>query len=257
MLHHLFKLIISNSEKQKVINTIPFSYTIRRSQRAKKTRIIVTIDKIEVVAPLRVSTKKIHAFVSSQQEWVIGATDKFKTKLKPKKLLPKQYVDGVSIPFAGQQIKLKLKPSSINKVKIERLEQEFIIHFPNISEGKEKNELIQIALVDWLKQQALTAVENCVSLHADKYKLNPRKIRIKTQKSRWGSCGIHNDINLNWLLILAPADVLEYVVVHELCHIKERNHSARFWQLVEAHLPEYKKSRKWLKQNGSQLMQGL
>jgi predicted metal-dependent hydrolase len=257
MSFNFFKFLISTSEKEKAIKTLPFTYTIRRSQRAKKARIIVTTEKIEVVAPLRVSTSKIHAFVVSRQDWVIGATDKIGKKQKLKKLAPEQYIDGASVPFRGQQMRLKLKPTSSNKVKIELLEQELIILFPHQWTGDKNSKLIQHTLIDWMKQQAIGAVQSCVAIHAHKYKLNPRKIRIKSQKSRWGSCGIHNDINLNWLLILAPPDVLEYVVVHELCHIKERNHSAQFWQLVEAHLPDYKKARKWLKQNGGSLMQGL
>ena len=87
--------------------------------------------------------------------------------------------------------------------------------------------------------------------------LYPRFIKIKTQKSRWGSCGIHNDINLNWLLILAPPQVMEYVVIHELCHIKERNHSQKFWLLVKSHLADYQIQRNWLKKEGRRLMQGL
>ena len=217
----------------------------------------MTTENIEVVAPIRVSTSKIHAFVKAQKDWVLDATDKIEKRQKPKKLGSEHYVDGVFVPFLGQKIRLIVEPSSLRRVKIELLEQGLKAHLPKQCVADENSELIRHALIDWMKQQALAAVESCVELHAHKYNLNPRKIRIKTQKSRWGSCGIHNDINLNWLLILAPSDVLEYVVVHELCHIKERNHSVRFWQLVEAHLPEYQKSRKWLKQNGRRLMQGL
>ncbi|MDD5272957.1 MAG: M48 family metallopeptidase, partial [Methylovulum sp.] len=90
--------------------------------------------------------------------------------------------------------------------------------------------------------------------HGAKRQLLPRSVIIKTQKSRWGSCGIHNDININWLLIMAPPEVLEYVVVHELCHIQVRNHSAQFWALVAEHLPDYQSPRQWLKQQGGDLM---
>jgi predicted metal-dependent hydrolase len=108
-----------------------------------------------------------------------------------------------------------------------------------------------------MKNQAKTEVMRFIELHAKKYHLYPRFIRIKTQKSRWGSCGIHNDINLNWLLVLAPPQVMEYVVVHELCHIKERNHSQKFWHLVKLHLPDYQIQRNWLKKEGRCLMLGL
>ena len=85
----------------------------------------------------------------------------------------------------------------------------------------------------------------------------PRTLNIKNQKSRWGSCGIHNDIQINALLIIAPPAVLEYVVVHELCHIQICNHSPQFWALVADHLPDYKTPHHWLKQHGNRLMQGF
>ncbi len=147
--------------------------------------------------------------------------------------------------------------SSLKKVKIELCEQQFKVYLADLAMPQDKNEAIRFALINWMKQQAAKRVKEYVAHHAKKYNLHPRYIRIKTQKSRWGSCGIHNDININWLLILAPAEVLEYVVVHELCHIKERNHSINFWDLVEKQLPEYNKQRLWLKRHGSSLMQGL
>jgi predicted metal-dependent hydrolase len=108
-----------------------------------------------------------------------------------------------------------------------------------------------------MKQRSKQHVEQLVRQHADKKQLFPQAVRIKTQKSRWGSCGIRNDININWLLIMAPPEVLEYVVVHELCHIRVRNHSIHFWALVGEHLPDYKRHRYWLKKHGNSLMKGL
>ena len=240
-----------------MIKTLPFKYSIRRSQRAKKTRIIVTTDKIEVVAPLRVSTSKIHAFVEAQQDWIVTATDKVEAKRKKiSRLSPEVYKDGVVVPYQGMQAGIRLKSHALNKVKIDYNDQCFTIYLP-VGFEEDNSELIRLTLTEWMKKKALKKVNNYVALHADKYNLVPRYIKIKTQKSRWGSCGIHNDINLNWLLILAPSEVMEYVVVHELCHIKERNHSARFWQLVAAHVPDYQRQRNWLRQNGMSLMQGL
>jgi predicted metal-dependent hydrolase len=241
-----------------MINTLSFKYTIRRSHRATKTRIVVTTEKIEVVAPMRVSARQIHAFVSMKQDWVVKAQNKLNIEVKAqKKWGAAHYSDGVLVPYQGQQIKLSLQPSSVKKVKIELHEQEFKICFSACSPGQDDSELIRLSLMDWMKAQARKRVTTYVALHAEKYQLYPRLVKIKTQKSRWGSCGIHNDIHINWLLIMAPPEVLEYVVVHELCHIKERNHSTRFWSLVEQHLPEYQKQRLWLRQHGRRLMQGL
>lgn len=232
---------------------LTFSYTIRRSQRAKKTRIIVTPEKIEVVAPLGVSEQAIHNFVKDHKTWVEVTSKKVKLRKKNiKKITPVNYNNGALVPFRGNQVRIKLEQAlSLNKIKVELdKENEFIIFVPK---SNHNSDLIRLALIEWMKKQAYKDVEGYIKLYANKYNLYPRNVRIKTQKSRWGSCGIHNDININWLLILAPPEVLAYVVVHELCHIKERNHSARFWQLVEAHFPAYQKQRNWLKKNGGSL----
>jgi hypothetical protein len=211
-----------------------------------------------VVAPLKVSHRQIHKFVSLKQDWVVNAFKKVKIKAKTvKKWGVDEYKEGVLIPFQGQQLLISLQVSGLKKVKIELFEQKLMVFLPNQIIQHDKNEFIRCALINWMKKQAKSMVSDYVDLHAERFNLYPRFIKIKTQKSRWGSCGIHNDININWLLILAPSEVLEYVVVHEICHIKERNHSASFWALVEKHLPEYKKQRQWLKQNGNSLMQGL
>ena len=80
------------------------------------------------------------------------------------------------------------------------------------------------------------------------------RVTIRHQRTRWGSCSARGNLNFNCLLVLTPPEVLDYVVVHELCHRKELNHSSRFWAEVERVLPDYTASRKWLKENGSQMI---
>ena len=84
--------------------------------------------------------------------------------------------------------------------------------------------------------------------------IRPSKIIIKDQKSLWGSCNSRREIRLNWRLVLMPQFVMDYIIIHELCHIKQMNHSKEFWKLVESHCPSYKESKYWLKENGAMLM---
>jgi predicted metal-dependent hydrolase len=171
-------------------------------------------------------------------------------------LAPARYSHGAVVSYQGERYKLIVRPSTLKKIKIEFCGH-FIAHMPESLIAKEHSDDIKMALTRWMQQQSKIQVERFVKLHAPKKQLFPRSIHIKTQKSRWGSCGIHNDIHINWLLIIAPPAVLEYVVVHELCHIRERNHSRHFWALVAEHLPAYHHHQRWLKEHGSHLMLGL
>lgn len=103
--------------------------------------------------------------------------------------------------------------------------------------------------------QARNVFEQKVRYYAGLMNVTYGRIAIRDQKTRWGSCSAEGNLNFNWRLIFAPAGVLDYVVVHELAHRKEMNHSARFWAVVEMYMPEYKKYRNWLKENGNVLHQ--
>ncbi len=92
-----------------------------------------------------------------------------------------------------------------------------------------------------------------VSYYATKHGFEFKKIRISSARTRWGSCSTLGTLSFTWRLVLAPLDVLDYVVVHELCHLSELNHSKKYWGLVEEILPDYKARRTWLKENGGRL----
>lgn len=220
-------------------------------------RIIVTLGKVEVVAPPKAAEHRIHQFVQAKQQWIIQTLAKIEAhSLHHKSLAPAVYGHGAEVPYRGASYKLAVTASKLKRIKIEFAEQ-FIAHVPEALMIEEHSAAIKDALIRWMKKQSKVQVEHWVKRHAETKQLFPQTIKIKTQKSRWGSCGIHNDININWLLIIAPPEILEYVVVHELCHIKIRNHSAHFWALVGEHLPDYQQRRQWLKKHGSSLMMGL
>jgi predicted metal-dependent hydrolase len=237
---------------------LPFDYQIRRSQRAKKTRIVVKHDKIEIVSPPQIPEHKLHEFIHKQQAWVLQALTTVEQRRQTiTSLAPDAYCHGVKVPYRGEVFLLTIKSSLSQKVSLSFDENTgFLLQGP-YTQKLEHNEGIRLTLIDWMMKQAGLEATSYINKHASRYQLQPRSLRIKEQKSRWGSCGVRDDINLNWLLILAPPSVLEYVVVHELCHLRHRNHSAAFWDLVAEHMPDYQQHRKWLKQHGQRLMQGI
>lgn len=111
--------------------------------------------------------------------------------------------------------------------------------------------------IEQLREQAKTRIAERVQHYAPIVGVSYGRITIRTQHTRWGSCSSKGNLNFNCLLALAPKHVMDYVVVHELCHRKELNHSERFWKEVERVLPDYKAQRKWLRENGNEMTSRL
>ncbi len=104
--------------------------------------------------------------------------------------------------------------------------------------------------MSWLERRALEDARGWVRRYGVELGAYPTRIRIGNQKTIWGSCSTRGVVSLNWRLIATPRQVFEYVVVHELCHLIERNHGPRFWRLVQSLMPDYHERRAWLKQHG-------
>lgn len=112
---------------------------------------------------------------------------------------------------------------------------------------------VRAALKAALAQRALERIRERLNEFAPRIGGEFGRVAIRDQRSRWGSCSSKRNLNFNWKLIMAPPQVLDYVVIHELCHLHEFNHSARFWKLVAAQMPEYEAWKKWLKVHGDEL----
>lgn len=229
------------------------AYTVKRSKRAKLARVIVTADKVEVVVPLGTPAQWVQQWVHSKQAWIANTSAKLRAQAsQTPSLAPLNYVDGMSVPFAGQHYPLQVITTTLKRAKLE-FNAHFIVSIPHTLTAAEHSTVIKTLVWQWLKNSAKQRIEQIIARHAPRRQLFPGKLALKTQKSRWGSCSTQNNININWLLILAPPEILEYVVVHELCHIREKNHSAQFWALVAEHLPHYQQQRDWLKRHGTTL----
>ncbi|WP_045223465.1 M48 family metallopeptidase [Methyloterricola oryzae] len=225
---------------------------VRRSARAKYLRLVVRPGIIELVAPLAATERQVQSFLQKHRSWAEGKVREMDAKLKvfqgPGLLEP-----GATLPWRGREIPLAVEETSGRRANV-RIDECFSVTLPSrVGPGRES--VLKQVLYSWIRHWLRGEVARLSLAHAPRHGLNPRAIRIKRMVSRWGSCGPRGDININWLLALAPETVLEYVVVHELCHIRERNHSAAFWSLVAEHLPGYALERAWLKRNGPALMQ--
>ncbi len=196
----------------------------------------------------RASELQILAFVEQHRRWVLDRVSRLRRTLEAH---PGQQrlANGGRIPYRGRPVELKIGPAAGARATV-RYRDGFEVRLPERLPEGEREAVIEAALGQWLRHEARLDAERFVERHGPPHGLVPGAIRIKAQKRLWGSCSSRGVVNLNWRLILAPEAVFEYVVVHELCHLRIRNHQRAFWQLVGEILPDFATHRRWLRDHG-------
>lgn len=234
------------------MHTVPPPIQIRRSPRAKRLRLLVKPGLIELVVPPTAPESTALAFLDKHRTWAEGKLLELDDKARQAPAIPR-FTASPTVPWRGKEIPLLVQESPGGKLRVSVDEDAVRISLPE-GLGETRDELALRAFYAWTRRWLRVRVAQLAERHAPRHGLHARDIRIKAMKTRWGSCGPRNDININWLLALAPDSVLEYVVVHEICHISVRNHSPAFWALVAQHLPHYLEERRWVKRHGGELM---
>jgi predicted metal-dependent hydrolase len=158
------------------------------------------------------------------------------------------FVTGAKIPYRGRLMRLKVEPYDGTLVEVS-YRNGFIVRYPHTLSEASRDVLVEDALRLWLRKRLREDVAAFVRQHGEPNGLKPKRIEIKDQKHLWGSCGTDRVVNLNWHLIFAPKTVLEYAVVHELCHLRYRTHDRDFWGLVGSILPDWEGRKAWLDRN--------
>jgi predicted metal-dependent hydrolase len=222
-------------------------YTLKRSGKSKSARITVTPEMVEVVVPAAASDEEIARVLHRRREWLVEQTRHMADRVAA---APKvcHFVSGAKIPYRGRLMRLKVEPSDGTLVQVS-FRNGFVVHYPRSLSEASRNTLIEDALRLWLRKRLREDVSSFVRQHGEPNGLKPRRVEIKDQKHLWGSCGQDRIVNLNWHLIFAPKAVLEYAVVHELCHLRHRTHDRAFWSLVGSVLPDWEVRKAWLDEN--------
>lgn len=159
--------------------------------------------------------------------------------------------DGAPLRYMGQKLTLRLEEGPKGRVTIEQTAKHLHLKAdPSLTPAD-----IASVLTHWYREEARSVLTEKTATLAALMNVSFKKIFIKDQKTRWGSCSAKDNINYNFRLVMAPESIIDYVAVHELAHLTHPNHSREFWDLVGRHCPHYKEARKWLKENGSSLKQ--
>lgn len=146
-----------------------------------------------------------------------------------------------------------INKNNISSCSLQVYNNKFVFDIPyDICEDKLQSILSSLLMTYFIKQGSLD-VSKRIDIYAKKLGVTPNIVKVNDKKTSWGSCTSHGNIYINYRLLLAPIDVIDYVLIHELCHLKEMNHSNRFWNLVETIVPDYKEKRDWLRANSLSL----
>ena len=210
-----------------------------RSKRKTLALIVETDGTLTVRAPQRMKEADIRRFIEAKQEWI----KRKQAKAQEEALPPRQFVDGELFWYLGEQVPLRIVTEAEPALVMDGI-------FKLTKSAQPQAESVFTA---WYREQARKVLTEQVEYFARMHAFKAGKIRISSARTRWGSCSSKETLSFTWRLVMTPLEVIDYVVVHELCHLQEMNHSKAFWARVETILPDYNTRRKWLKVNGEKL----
>jgi predicted metal-dependent hydrolase len=204
------------------------------NKRIKSLRLISDINGVRAVVPMNYKVKELESFVASKRIWILK-TSKYYGKLR-------EHFGGLdpnTIYFLGNRYRFNVVKDRQPSTLISETLKLITFHVTDMRKYKQH-------ITEWYKQQTTRIIASRLPDLASRFNLEYDKVLIKTQKSRWASCTKKRSLNFNLLLSAAPPDVIDYVMIHELMHLREFDHSRQFWRLVEEADPDYNKHRKWL-----------
>jgi hypothetical protein len=219
------------------------SFTLIRSPRRKKT-LSIQVDgtgAVSVRVPMRTSRADIDRFLAEKKQWLQKTIDRQRENSQARPI--REFAAGERFPFLGETYVLKVVEGANAGDALIFTGREFILK-PEALKGA------RVLFHLWYQRQARNHFEARVRFFGGRLELFPRAVFLSNARSRWGSCSTDGRLAFAWRLILAPQDVVDYVVIHELCHMRVRNHSRDYWRLVENVYPNHRQCKMWLRDHG-------
>ncbi len=229
-----------------VIQGNGFVADIIRSSKRKTAAIKIQKGKVFVLVPECLTMAAIESLVAKKNRWI---KEKLAIQNEIIAIKPKAFVSGEAFSYLGRNHPLKVESGLYPVIKLHQ--DELVVSVRD--KTADNAQAIKQLLIKWYKQQAESELRDKTENYSRIIGVNPSSVTIKSFKSRWGSCSITAGIHYNWKIIIAPDWIVNYVVIHELCHILHHNHSPAFWKAVERYCPNYRDCSKWLKINGGRL----
>ncbi len=225
-------------------------YELRRSATASERRITITPGHVEVMALTSDNDGDIAGFLNRKRAWVLNTVREMERATAGRHAVPR-FMTGSKIPYRGRNMPLTVRRTDAERITT-TYRNGFIVDLPHWA-GDDADQLVSLELKLWLQQRARRDVREIARDYGKRFGLSPRSIRVVDLEHGWGSCGPEGNILINWHLIFAPRKVLEYVVVHELAHLRHRSHGPEFWGLIGQLAPDFQTSKAWMERHQSVL----
>lgn len=220
-------------------------YTIKRSTRRRTVSLEVRDAELLVRAPVGITERDLDRFVRQKSDWIARKVHAQQQMLA--RIPEYRYVSGTRLPFMGQQLTLSVTMGSSGRVECigDRLAV-CCSRRSRLEPEAQARRLVQ----QWYREQGLKRLTAKTQTLTRRLGLTCSGVKVRVTRSKWGHCTRSGEIQYNWQILLAPEAVVDYLVAHEVCHLRHMNHSRAFWQLVEQVCPDYPRQRDWLKANG-------
>jgi len=197
---------------------------------------------VSVVAPTETHRTKIAEVIAKKAKWVLQQQEHFRHQHNG---YAKQFVSGESFFYLGRQYKLKVRQikTAGQPAQVQLVRGQFLVTVPCASNSATRAMAVRNDLVQWYRDKAGEYVPRIAALFSDRLGLRHATVQMREMKQRWGSAGSNGRVSFNWRIIMAPKRLVEYVIAHELCHLKHNDHSRDFWRLLERTMPDYERRR--------------
>jgi predicted metal-dependent hydrolase len=230
-------------------------YTLLR--KPHKRHVTLTVDPhrgLRVSAPTHVTDANVEQILREKSSWVIRKLEECE---RLRDSIPHhRFVSGESFPFLGQHYPLQvLDDPHLTKPSLQLMDNRFLLRIPPhtaMADESQRVDSIRQQFRQWYIETGEAVVRDRLERYTP-YFGRPTRIILKDQKSRWGSCAVDGTIRINWRILMAPMPIVDYLLVHELAHLRHRNHSPAFWAAVSAVIPDCRERRSWLRHHGHQL----
>jgi predicted metal-dependent hydrolase len=232
-----------------VLGTQPVDYALRRSTR-RSIGFMIDDDGLRVTAPKRVTLADVDNAIRAKQRWILAKLhERGERRMLRAQKPPLAWVDGATLPYLGGEITLRLVDAMRSHCSFDAQSRELTVGVaPGLSEWQLK-ERVKL----WYQGEAKRLFAERLDLHAPRVGVSYNAFALSSAGTRWGSCTVEGNIRLNWRLIHYPLALIDYVVVHELAHLREMNHSPAFWAVVGAAYPDYDGARLALRKRSHEM----